>query len=95
MKLLKVNEDMGRYKISSYCSCVWSESRESAGKRSLRFPCVTPVEETSSHRVTFRNPSTINDGAPLRKQSTGLTRSLFPQKSSTSDLRTDSKYGSD
>ena len=36
--------------------------------------------ETSSHIVTFRNPSNINDGAPLQKQSTVLTRSLFQQK---------------
>ena len=74
----------GQYKISSYCSCVWCESRESEGRGSLRFPCVTPVVETSSHRVTFRNLSNINNGAPLQKQSTGLTcfrRKAPPQTS--------------
>ena len=37
--------------------------------------------ETSSDRVTFRITSNINDGSPLRKQPTGLTRSLFLQTS--------------
>ena len=63
---MKGNEDMGQYKISSYCSCVWCESIESRGRGSLRFPCVTPVVETSLHRITFRNPSNINDGATMR-----------------------------
>ena len=35
-----------------------------------------------SDRVTFRIPSNINDGTPVRKQPTGLTR-LFTQKRST------------
>ena len=61
---------------------------------SLRFPCVTPVVETSSDRLTFRIPSNINDGAPLRKQPMALTHRLFPQKSSTADLEPDSKCGS-
>ena len=95
MNLLKGNEDMGQYKISSYCSCVWWESRESRGRRSLRLLCITPVVETSSHRVIFRNPSNINDGYPLWKQSADLTCSLFPQKSSTSGLGPDSKYETD
>ena len=92
MNLLKWNEDMVQYKVSSYCSCFWCESRESRGRRSLRFPCVTLVVETSSHRVIFRNPSNMNDGTPQWKQS---TCSLFPQKSSTTDLRPDFKYGND
>ena len=73
VNLLRWNEDMVQYNISSYCSCVWCESRESRSRGSLRFPCVTQMVETSSHRVTFRNPSNIKDGDPLRKQSTGLT----------------------
>ena len=88
---LKEVRTWGQCKFSFYCSCVWCESRKSGGKGSSRFPCVNPMVETSSHRVTFRNPSNINDGAPLRKQSTGLTRWLFPQKSSTADLQPDSK----
>ena len=56
-----------------------------------RFPCVT----FSSDRVTFRIPSKINDGAPMRKQPTALTRRMFPQESPTTDLRPDSKCGSD
>ena len=61
-------------KISTYCFCVWCELRELGGGGSSRFPCVTPVVETSSGRVAFRIPSNINDGAPLQKQPTGLTR---------------------
>ena len=61
--------------------------KESGGRGSLRFPCVTLVVETSSDRVTFRIPSNINDGAPVRKQSTSLTHCLFTHKGSpqTSD----------
>ena len=92
---LKEMRAWDQYKISSYCSYIWWESRESRGRGSLRFPCVTPVVETSSDRVTFRIPSNINDGAPLWKQSMDLTRWLFPQKSSTADLRPDFKCGSD
>ena len=84
-----------QYKISSYCSCVWCESRESGGRGSSSFPCVNSVVETYSYRVTFRNLSNINDVASLWKQAMGLTRWLFPQKSSTADLRLDSKCGSD
>ena len=81
----------GQAKVSSSYICVWCESGELGRRRSLRFSCVTPVVETfSSYRVTFRIPSNINDGAPLRKQPTALTRRLFQQKSST-DLRPDSK----
>ena len=92
---LKKMRTWAQYKISCYCFCVWCESRESGGRESSRFPCVTPVMETSSDRVTFRIKSNINDGSPLRKQPTGLTRSLFLQKSSTADLQSDFKCGSD
>ena len=46
-------------------------------------------------QATFRIPSNINNGAPLQKQPTTLTRRLFQQKSSTTDLRPNSKCGSD
>ena len=46
-------------------------------------------------RVTFRIPSYINDGFSVPKQPTGLTRCLFTQKKSTTDLRPDSKCESD
>ena len=73
------------------CICVWCESGELGRRRSSRIPCVTRVMETFPlDRVTFRISSNINDGAPLRKQPTALTRKLFPQKSSTADLRPDS-----
>ena len=69
-------------KISSSCISVWCESGELERRRSSRFPSVTPVVETfSSDGITFTIPSNINDGAPLRKQPTALTRRLFPQKS--------------
>ena len=45
-------------------------------------------------RVTFRIPSNINNGAPVQKQPMGLTHCLFTQKRSTTDLRPDSKCGS-
>ena len=54
--------------------------KESGGRGSLRFPCVTLVVETSSDRVTFRIPSNINDGAPVQKQPTGLTRFVYTEK---------------
>ena len=86
----------GHSKISYSCVCVWCESGELGCNRSSIFPCVTPVVETfSSDKATFRIPSNINDGAPLRKQPTALTRRLFPQKNSTAGLRSDSKCGSD
>ena len=65
----------------SYCNCVWYESGELGGRRSLRFPCVSSVVEVfSSEKVAFRNPSNINDAAPLRRESTALTCRLFPEK---------------
>ena len=86
----------GQSKISSSCICVWCESGELRRRRSSRFPCVTPVVETFSiDRVTFRIPSNINDGTPLRKQLTALIGRLLLQKSSTTDPRSDSKCGSD
>ena len=71
----------GQSKVSSCCFFVWSESRELGGRGSSRFPCVIPVVETSSDRVTFRILSNINDGAPnsLRKQPT-LTVDCFRKK---------------
>ena len=68
--------------------------KESGGRGSLRFPCVTLVVETSSDRVTFRILSN-NDTAPPRKQPTALTHWLFPQKGPTTDFPPDSKCGSD
>ena len=41
-------------KISSCCICVQCESKESGGRGSSIFPCVTPVVENSSNKVTFR-----------------------------------------
>ena len=83
-------------KISHSCICVWCESGELGRRRSSRSSCVTPVVETiSSDRVTIRIPSNINNGAPLRKQPKALTRRLFLQKSSTTDLRPDSKCRSE
>ena len=56
----------------------------------------TPVVEAfSSDQVAFRTPSNINNGAPLQKQPTTLTCRLFPQKSSTTNFRRDSKHRSD
>ena len=52
-------------KISSYCFCVWCESRKLGSRRSSRLPCVTPVVETFSDRVTFRIPPNINNGELL------------------------------
>ena len=79
-------------KTSYSCICVCCESGDLGHRKSARFPCVTSMVETfSSDRVTFRIPSSINDGAPLRKKQTVLTHRLFPQKSSTADLRPGSK----
>ena len=52
-------------KISSYCFCVWWESRELGSRGSWRFPCINPVPEASSDRVTFKTLSNILNGAPL------------------------------
>ena len=62
----------GQSKSSYFCFCVWCESREFGGRQSLRFPCVTPVAETSADKAShfFRIPSNISDGAPLLKQPT-------------------------
>ena len=58
-----------RFKITSYCICDWFESGELGGRRSLKFPCVTPVVETSKTELP-----NMYDGAPLRKQPTAQTR---------------------
>ena len=78
---LPENEDVGQFTILSYCIWVWYESGELGGRRSLRFPCVSSaVEVFSSEKVAFRNPSNINDAAPLRRESTALTCRLFPER---------------
>ena len=83
-------------KITSCCICVWCESEEIGGRRSPRFPYVTPVFEIFSlDRVSLRIPSNINDVVPLRKQPTTWTCWLFPQKGSTADLQLECKCGSD
>ena len=49
----------GESKVSSCCFCVWCKSRELGGRRSPRFPCVTPVPESFSSdllRATLRSP---------------------------------------
>ena len=82
--------------ISSYCFCVWCESRELGGRVSSRYPCVTRLVKTfSPDRVALRTLSNIHDGTPLRKQPTALTGWLFPQKRFTLDFWPDFKYGSD
>ena len=63
----------GESQISSDWFCAWCELTELESRGSSRFPCVTPVVETFSDRVTFRIPSNINDGTPLRKQPKGST----------------------
>ena len=94
--LLQWNENVESVQILSYCICVWCESGELGGRRSLRFPCVTPVVETfSSDRISFRTPSNISNTAPLRKQLMALTCRMLPQKSPTTDFRPDFKCGSD
>ena len=91
---LKEKRMRGHSKISYSGICVWSKSGELGRRRSSRILCVTPmVESFSSGRVAFRILSNINDGAPLRKQPTVLTRRLFVQKRYTTDLRPDSKSG--
>ena len=70
---LKEMRRWGQYKISSYSFCVWCESRKSGGIESSRFSCVISVVGTASDRLTFRIPSNMNDGAPLRKQPMSLT----------------------
>ena len=37
--------------ITSHCICFWCQSGELGGRRSSRFPCVTPVVETSYNRT--------------------------------------------
>ena len=94
--LLQWNENVGSVQILSYCICVWCESGELGSRRSLRFLYVTPVVETfSSDSISFRTPSNINNTAPLWKRLMALTCRTLPQKSSTTDLRSDFKCGSD
>ena len=37
--------------ITFHCICVWCKSGELGGRRCSRFPCVTPVVESSSDKV--------------------------------------------
>ena len=67
----------GHSNISSYCSCVWCESRESGGIVSSKFLCITPVAENSSEKVTFRILPNINDGAPVQKRLNNGLNTLF------------------
>ena len=82
-------------------SCCWCKSKELGGRGSPRFSCVTPVVKKFSSDFlraiipTFRILSDIHSGALLRKQSTALTCSLFPQKSFIADVRLDFKCASD
>ena len=46
--LLKEMRMQGESKISSCCFCVSNKSKELGGKGSPRFPCETPVVESSS-----------------------------------------------
>ena len=71
----------GLSKITSYCICIWSETGEIGGKRSSRFPCVTPWAEIFSlDRVELRILLNINNRVPLRKQPTALICWLFHKK---------------
>ena len=95
--LLQGNEDVGSVQDLTFLNLCLMWIRKIRTQEKFKIPLCNPlvVETFSSDRVTFRIPSNINDGAPLRKQSTTLTRRLFLQKSSTTDLRPDSKCGSD
>ena len=42
----------GQSKSSSFCFCVWCESRELGGRGSSRFPCVNIVVETSTNKAS-------------------------------------------
>ena len=46
--LLKEMRTRVESKIPSCCFCVWCKSRESGGRGSSRFPCVTPVVKSLS-----------------------------------------------
>ena len=59
----------GQSKVSSYCLCIWCESRELGSRGSSRFSCVTPVVEAFSFRIL----ANISDGVPLQKQPMTLT----------------------
>ena len=64
-----------QFKITSYCFCVWCESREIGGRGSSTFPCVTQVLETSTlDRATLRILPNNNNEVPLQKQAMVLTR---------------------
>ena len=65
---LKEMRTWSQFEISPYCFFVWCKLREILGRGTSKFNCVTGVVENfPSHRVAFRNPSNVNDGAPLRK----------------------------
>ena len=79
---VKENEYMGSVQdfILLFLRLVWT--KRIRRQRESKIPLCNPplVENFSSHVVTFRILSNINDEAPLRKQQTGLTRWLFRDK---------------
>ena len=85
---------LGQSKISSVCFHVWCESGELGGRKTFRGR-LTQVVETFSDRVAFRIRSNIPMELLCKKQPTALAPRLFPQKSSTTDFRPDSKCRSD
>ena len=85
---------LGQSKISSVCFYVWCESGELGGRKTFRGR-LTQVVETFSDRVAFRIRSNIPMELLCKKQPTALAPRLFPQKSSTTDFRPDSKFRSD
>ena len=92
---LKKIKTWSQSKISPYCFVFGVNQEYLEVEGSQTFSCVTPVVETFSlHRVAFRAQSNINEGATLQKQPTALTRWLPRQKDPNTDLRPDSKYGS-
>ena len=44
---------------------------------SSKFPCVTPVAESYSEKVTFRILPNINDGAPVQKRLNNGLNTMF------------------
>ena len=78
----------GQFKFISYCIClVWI-------RRTRRQEFKIPLCNSSGGNLLRQLPN-INDGGPLRKQPTSQTSWLFPQKNSTTDVRSDFKCRSD
>ena len=76
----------GQSKISSCCVCVWFESRELGGRGSPRFPCVTPVVESFPSDLLR---AIVSYWVESHLESCQAYH-VFPQKSSTADVRLDS-----